>query len=186
MHKGLILLVDALSRTEGQEKAERFLAPYRGRIFDYFLVGGSYSGVLTGYDPRSNPANTEMCSTCLGTGADLRSPEACCACAGTGKSLKFPSEWEPYPGDVIPLRDVREKVSTLARGWHAKQQEKIERLIAESSQDRGLVAFLRAQKRAVLADKFLLWSDVYDVEMRRNAVPDEPEGRWAVVVDMHS
>ena len=39
-----------------------------GSRWDWYVIGGRYTGSLTGYDPEKDPANTKVCSLCGGTG----------------------------------------------------------------------------------------------------------------------
>jgi hypothetical protein len=50
------------------------LEPYRNAEWDFFEVGGRYTGLLGGYDPREDPDNFECCVLCNGTGKRLELP----------------------------------------------------------------------------------------------------------------
>ncbi len=102
MHKGVILLMKAGDRKEAEAKAEEFLnSGYGdGRVWDWYVIGGRWTGLLTGYEPEKDPRNIETCSLCKGTGTRTdwlksTSPEwvkecnGCNGCLGTGKSVKF-------------------------------------------------------------------------------------------------
>lgn len=104
--------------------------------WDWWQIGGSWSGCLTSVDPEDNPANWETCFVCAGTGKrddELGQRErerdpayTCNGCNGTGKTLKF--SLEEYDGDVLPVALLdRSKVVGRCYGyvdpegeWHAQ------------------------------------------------------------------
>lgn len=84
--------------------------------WDWWQVGGRWTGVWGEYDPERDPANIETCIHCAGFG---RRPDAarfeaespgwaeanggCNGCRGTGRALKWPTGWRPHDGDVITV-----------------------------------------------------------------------------------
>ena len=88
----------------------------RSGWWDWFQIGGRFSGRLDGYDPFSDPRNVAPCRLCGGTGrrpdADLFGSEwlewsgGCNGCKGTGKELVWPTRWARHPGDVAELSAV--------------------------------------------------------------------------------
>lgn len=88
--------------------------------WDWWQLGGRFTGVWSGYDPTKDPANYEKCWLCRGTG--LRddetarahrayNPDYTCNGCGYGQDpqpgvkLKWPTEWVKKPGlDVVPIR----------------------------------------------------------------------------------
>lgn len=58
MHKGVILLTKAKNREEAKAKAEEFLEPYGdGDVWDWYVIGGRWSGTLDNYSPEDDPIN---------------------------------------------------------------------------------------------------------------------------------
>lgn len=86
--------------------------------WDWYQVGGRWSGFLTEYDPESNPKNKQVCFLCGGTGMrtdDLgnkfreTNPEyKCNGCNGTGIQTKWPTQFAPYEGDILPILLVKD------------------------------------------------------------------------------
>ena len=187
-HTGAIILVKAASRREAVKNAKQFLHRFgRGRVYDYYSLGGYWSGLLTGYEPRDNPLNQETCSHCHGTGKDASQEErACYKCNGTGKSLKW--RWVPYKGDVMPLSEVKDRVLVYLGDWRNKYLKVANQGIAECEQkaDDWLLPHYLILKGRVLWDQFIWESAVYNAEEESNSVPSCPDGYWAVVVDLHS
>lgn len=83
--------------------------------WDWYSVGGRYTGRLSGYDVEKDERNYEKCFCCQGTGRRndaialqyrAANPEyKCNGCNGAGKSLKFPSYWVSE-GNHAPLDSV--------------------------------------------------------------------------------
>lgn len=86
--------------------------------WDWYQLGGRWSGYLVNYDPESDPAKQETCFLCRGTGKrndelgkQMRAENpafTCNGCDGTGKSLQWPTAWEAHPADLMPLAAVLE------------------------------------------------------------------------------
>lgn len=84
--------------------------------WDWFQVGGRWTGMWADYDPSTDPDNIEECATCNGTGMRMddlgietrkKDPTyKCNGCGGTGKSVKFASHWKKCEGDVQPVENV--------------------------------------------------------------------------------
>ena len=82
--------------------------------WDWFEIGGRWTGTYSGYDPEKDPRNQEMCDICHGTGkrndelgkkARKEDPTYTCnGCGGVGKRTKFCLE--PHEGDVLPVEAV--------------------------------------------------------------------------------
>jgi hypothetical protein len=70
--------------------------------WDWYVIGGRFTGVLDGYDPEQDPENWETCPLCHGTGqrTDMVVEGGCNGCRGRGRALK--ERWKPHPGDTRP------------------------------------------------------------------------------------
>lgn len=79
-------------------------------FWDWFQIGGRWTGHLSGYDPAEDPRLMDVCDLCQGTGMrvdqlgrTLRAEDpdyTCNGCSGKGKRLLWPSEWPRHDGDV--------------------------------------------------------------------------------------
>lgn len=86
--------------------------------WDWYQLGGRWTGVWSDYDPEKDPANHEECWLCQGTGIRddtigrrhrEQYPEYTCnGCEGgptPGTAVKFPTKWVARPDlDVVPVR----------------------------------------------------------------------------------
>jgi hypothetical protein len=87
----------------------------QGGFWDWFQIGGRWTGVLDGYDPETDPKNKKPCDLCGGTGdratyrgepKELQHPSGCNGCDGTGIRTEWPTQWGFRAGDVQPLANV--------------------------------------------------------------------------------
>jgi hypothetical protein len=100
---------------EGYDEAADELSGW----WDWYQIGGRWTGVLDGYDPSADPRNSEVCYLCHGTGTrtDMVVANGCNGCAGTGIKEKWPTDWAKHPGDIARLGDVRAKIAEDARPY---------------------------------------------------------------------
>ena len=62
MHHGIILLTKAETRTEGLSKVEKFMEWYKGSEWDWYEIGGRWTGKLKPYsDPKENVLPLKDC-----------------------------------------------------------------------------------------------------------------------------
>lgn len=157
MHQSNLVIIDARKATEDLEAAvAELMAPYNeeleveqftedGEIYwrnpqgkwDWYQLGGRWTGFFDGYDPATDPANIEgVCTLCFGTGKDLHPANAaiaaeyngCAGCRGTGNRPKWPTEWKLYEGDLIPIKaltqeHVNNAAAVVAEGLGFVEQE---------------------------------------------------------------
>lgn len=123
-HFAVLVLVDRpINRAEAEAAVEPLLAPYNengewfreGSRWDWWVIGGRFSGLLDNYDPDTDPANIQTCEFCEGTGTTtvgvaLRYPvykewvgQTCIQCQGTGKVPVWPTQRIDYEHDVLPV-----------------------------------------------------------------------------------
>lgn len=107
--------------------------------WDWWEIGGRWTGNFGMYDAQKDPKNYEPCNICNGTGmrndqigieARKADPKYTCnACSGTGKTMKWRLEWPDKDNtaiisDFLKLSDVRSRfpfaVVTPDGVWHEK------------------------------------------------------------------
>lgn len=108
--------------------------------WDWYQVGGRWSGFFTGVNPAEDPRNQEICFLCGGTGRRddeiarerrrLNPDYTCNGCGGEGISTKWPTQWVSE-GNVLPrgLLDV-DKLRAVARGG---RQACVDKLLSVSA-----------------------------------------------------
>ena len=100
---------------DAHEHVARLMAPHRrdddertGQ-WDAWMIGGRFTGGLTGYSATEDPRNWETCSLCGGTGERPSGREefgdewyernhGCNGCQGRGWGVKWPTEFEELRG----------------------------------------------------------------------------------------
>jgi hypothetical protein len=86
-----------------------------GGVWDWYVVGGRWTGEWATYDPWEDPDNQEICRTCNGTGERPGGKEqfgaewyvwchGCNGCSGTGTHVKFAPDFKPCTDDVLSVK----------------------------------------------------------------------------------
>lgn len=90
----------------------------QGGFWDWYQIGGRWTGVLSGYDPEKDEANIEECWLCNGTGVrtdavgvanGMPERQYCNGCDGKGKKAKWPTSWAKHEGDIATIESVSEE-----------------------------------------------------------------------------
>lgn len=130
-HFGVLVLVDQIDKAIANAhkavtpEVTRLLAPYdendeafrEGSKWDWWVIGGRWTGSLDGYDPTKDPTNVVTCDLCHGTGtrpdglakfgaAWVEAMHGCNGCNGTGKMVTWPSQWGDHKGDIAPAASI--------------------------------------------------------------------------------
>jgi hypothetical protein len=85
-----------------------------GGFWDWFQIGGRWTGTFDGYDPMKDPANQKPCDLCGATGkrtdsvAEAYPHLKCNGCDGTGIQTEWPTQWKHHDGDVMPVAHLTE------------------------------------------------------------------------------
>jgi hypothetical protein len=85
--------------------------------WDWYQIGGRFTGTFDGYDPEKDPENAERCDTCGGTGKRpgglqqfgpewVKQMNGCNGCKGTGQRTKWPTRFKTHSGDIQPIHVV--------------------------------------------------------------------------------
>jgi hypothetical protein len=119
-------------------------------FYDFYQVGGRWTGEHEKFNPEDDPNNYELCWICGGTGfrndetgMNTRKSNESYTCNGCGSfdeksgkwshgkykqgySLKWPTKWKHREKDIIPVSDIREDLScfTLIVDGKVYHQEK--------------------------------------------------------------
>lgn len=109
-----------------EELVREAMAPFRedddydkpNRLWDWYQIGGRYTGSHDDYDPAKDPRNIITCIQCVGTGkrddrlgreARARDPSYTCnGCQGKGTHVAWPTQWVKHGGDIASANDVSE------------------------------------------------------------------------------
>jgi hypothetical protein len=101
--------------------------------WDWWSIGGRWTGTFTDYKPEKDPDNIERCQICGGSGKrtdgvmELNGMTGCNGCQGTGKTVKWPTQWKQFEGDIRPVSALDKKdpscaVVTPSGRWHERER----------------------------------------------------------------
>jgi hypothetical protein len=100
-----------------------------GAKWDYWSIGGRWSGAFTDYDPAKDPRNIVTCQFCNGTGKrpDMECANGCNACQGTGKEVKWPSTRGEFARDILQAKRLKKDFVSFALvgpsgRWHEREK----------------------------------------------------------------
>ena len=67
-----VILPKGIRHREARTVVARTMEPYSQEtgqgMWDWYQVGGRFTGVYSGYNPNTDPANSATCDLCRGTG----------------------------------------------------------------------------------------------------------------------
>lgn len=117
MHYSNLVIIEETGDIEKAVEQAMGAHEDKGGFWDWYQIGGRWTGALDGYDPEKDERNIKTCSLCGGTGdrKDLSPPEwkaecgGCNGCHGTGKEIVWPTSWAKHPGDVAPIETVTDE-----------------------------------------------------------------------------
>lgn len=138
MHYSNLVIIKKFDELSGnlENEVEKAMGPNEenGGFWDWYQIGGRWSGTLDGFDPATDPANVESCTVCGGTGfrndamgvsARAEAPTYTCNGCGTydsetmtwghkkegpGKRVKWPTSWAQRKGDIIPIENLTQEM----------------------------------------------------------------------------
>lgn len=114
---------------------QEVLASFEGDYWDWWVIGGRWTGEHDGYDPTKDPVNIENCGSCNGTGdrpgwvkyvdgvrtftgdggndgAWSKQCNGCNGCHGAGRSVKF--SYAPHAEDIMALKKIPKTLTACA------------------------------------------------------------------------
>jgi len=209
LHKGVILIVKADDANEAQEKVEEFLEMYNGVVWDWYVIGGRWSGILNKLNQRFlTAANRFMAKKCKVKTKELRVTDKLLKeCANDLNAI-----WEKMGGtgsnpyerkcgtDIMPLSECTDIVKKWKRDLVKEANKAFRQLCIERKKEREarmrgdkhcgfLSAYHAGLYKDAVFDSFCFESNTYDIDVSTNdptKALDNPEGRWAVIVDLHN
>lgn len=109
-HYSNLVIIEQTSDVEAAVKAAMGPHEEQGGFWDWYQIGGRWTGALDGYDPELDPRNIEVCDLCLGTGVrkDMTVHNGCNGCDGKGKRAKWPTQFAKHEGDIMPIESLTE------------------------------------------------------------------------------
>jgi len=143
MHYGNLVIVRLEDHDNDLEKAvEHAMGPCEenGGFWDWYQIGGRWTGTLDGYDPDKDPANQYRCELCKGTGKrddevgrkhrEKEPDYKCNGCNGTGTAVRWPTGWVRHPGDIMPVTNLTEehlkRFYRIITPWGRYERERFE------------------------------------------------------------
>ena len=94
--------------------------------WDWYQIGGRWTGLFDGYTPEDDPDLMETCRLCDGAGT--RGDAQCNGCDGTGTRTAWPTSWPLRVADSIPCAKLTQDhldaccAVVVNRRWYASER----------------------------------------------------------------
>lgn len=147
-HASVLVAVDVVNpsdRAEIEAAVAFQMAPYDeneewfrdGSRWDWYVIGGRYTGRLSSYDPEQDQRNWETCAICGGSGVRHGGREefgeqwyqACNGCNGcSGKGTRLSYQFVPFEGDIVQVKNLTPEnrkacfAFLRSRHWHERER----------------------------------------------------------------
>lgn len=205
MHKGVILLVKANNKNKAQEKAEEFLKEYEGGVWDWYTIGGRWSGTLNNnckkfleiIDQKWPVDDSKIGRTYNWVEENL---------------VEFQNIWEslgetsknPYARDTFISHNYDEqfkddimkaiKCETVIKSWFKDMKLEAEKYWKKAEEERDkeknggypMSGYYARLYNDCIGDYFSFESSVFDVENYTHSLPEDLTDYFAVMIDMHN
>ena len=177
MHYSNLVIIEKTDDVEAAVKNAMGAHEDAGGFWDWYQIGGRWTGALDGYDPDKDERNVEECEWCHGTGVrrdvvgvanGMAQKQWCNGCDGKGKKVKWPTQWAAHPGDIAPIESLTEEV-----------YKRFYRIVTPYCRTYG-------------DEEYLPWREPVEEKFRKREKPPldwlkkEYEGHLVVVVDNHT
>lgn len=105
-----------IEKVTDEDEGELYWRNSKG-FWDWYQIGGRWTGTHDGYNPNEDPENIEVCDICGGTGdratwrgesKSVQHSSGCNGCMGKGKRPKWPTDYKKHQGDIIPIEKTKD------------------------------------------------------------------------------
>ena len=119
MHYSNLVVIEKTDDIETAIKEAMGAHEDAGGFWDWYQIGGRWTGALDGYDPETDQANIETCNLCHGTGIrtdavgvanGMVTNKTCNGCDGKGKRVVWPTNFKKHSGDIAPIESLTDKI----------------------------------------------------------------------------
>ena len=200
MHKGIILLIKADNKEDARKKVDEWMTPYgNGDVWDWYVVGGRWSGTLNEKNMEFEKKVRELVPAGSDFGYSNMDIER--------NADKFQSIWEEIGGegknpfnrdqykdvsgedDILPLA----KCLAVVKEWQQDPMEagdseikSAEEWLEKHPGDVRMKGYFYKKAGELYHQDFCFDTNVFNTEEYNYQVPEEVEGWYAVMVDIHN
>ena len=190
MHYHHLIAVEADSRDEAEERARDFLSRFEGPVWDWYEVGGRWSGALEDDDVLCAKGHEDRIVALVRSAIDSRRAEMRELRRLLGGPDGLEELYEPF-GLGGRTEDAVARVETYQRESAALFNEM---LTAANPEDPkfSMLGYVMRTLGGLLSDSYGIESMFYDtaaytgqIEPLLQRILDAPERQWLVSVDLH-
>lgn len=203
MHNGIMLLTQASGRDDAVKKVKEFLEPYGdGDVWDWYVCGGRWSGMLNPNNQAFEEKAKNIVPNKGGLGVTVRAaeesrPELQAAWESLGETTVNPWSRDQYDhdgliDDVLPLSDCLSAV----KDWRQdpieagkKAEEDAKQWLSPMNKrgdDYNMYGYALNRAAKLYQQDFSCECSVFNTESFDFTMPTDPEGWFAVMIDIHN
>ena len=196
MHKGIIVLTKAGDREDARKKVINFLEGYEGDVWDWYVIGGRWSGLLNPNRDKFfkkagkilDPNKRGFIST---TDVASKGNEIQKIWEGMGEKSKNPYQRDNFKDqgdeeDILPLVDCLKQVKKYGFNCLKSANEEIKKAESKWGKDQSMRGYCLKIAGNLLQQNFCFDCNVFNVEDDDYSIPKDPVGWFAVVIDIHN
>lgn len=202
MHKGVILLVKAVSRDDAKTKSTDFLDEFKGTVLDWYVIGGRWARELNplkkkfdklAHDICKEDNNTVYQSTVEKNDVNLQNQWE--SIGGNGSHPWSDHYRLPEEGTEDDIKPLSECVD-IVKEWKQNPEEEYELRIkeaesvygksSENGYNKSMFAYLIKKAAEVLGEEFCFDCNIFNIETYNYSIPEDIKNYYAVMVDMHN
>jgi hypothetical protein len=206
MHKGVIILTKAGSKDQAEQKVRDFMEDYQDQVWDWYQIGGRWQGTLAPMAEEFHekameiikPDDLGFVSQKVIKENNVLLQEIWESLGGEGRNpfsdhYSLPDEGGTY--DIMPLKSCLKVV----KDWQQNKDGTLERLQEGLKRHLGkehggeadqtnffMLGFDLKDCGQLLLEDFCFETNVFNMEHYDYSIPEDPEGYYAVMVDMHN
>lgn len=216
MHKGVILLVKAEDRNDAINRAEEFLQPYEGQVWDWYSIGGRWHNVLAPKDKvkefkewvKETFSDAFVDESWSYIPNKLETPERREIIQNKWEELGLTGKNSYYSSFGFEVNDTKDDYNVqplsqcldVVKDWKLNRKKKAEEIweeMLEAKANEGksnkfghMSGYCAGIYKSLVYGEFSFECNIYNVENELSEdLPDEDENiedYWAVMVDMHN
>lgn len=208
MHKGIILLVKGRTKDSVINKVHKFMRKYEGDVWDWYRIGGRWSGTLApkdklaefdkkmkelaGYKEGDFGISTKLLEEkkeeLQKIWQDLGLEGSPVECYNGGYAFSLPVDGGPY--DLVPLSTCYNTVLEWSnmKGRIAQYKESIKEYKEKLPDKYNMVDWYKKRIRNIKNQEFCFDTNVYNLIEKNYSVPKKTnlKGWFAVMIDIHN
>lgn len=206
MHKGIILLTTAEDKKQAQTKVRSFMDSYCNDVWDWWVFGGRWSKTL---NPITAKFKDEAIQYMLNEKSGQKFDKTIFNSDIEKHSGYLQALWEnmggvgnnPFVVDTYKVAGTKDDVMDLSQcievveDWKFNTLEKVNELREEAERwmngeyadnDTSMYEYMSEKIKKLANEEFCFDCNIYNIETDNYEIPEDTNGWFAVMIDIHN